>query len=239
MHVMAVAATYQSLIYLVVKRHRERRLDAGVTLVAEIRLCRHQQRCVRNRLVDTVAAQTAHTRLRMRRAQEVGVGVSVATQAGLINFAGCQLVEANNFGDIATAIDVCLAWTVAALTGVALAAMLQSEFCVRIVCHAIGNHLVAGRAGVIANVSVGGCSFGNCTLLQSLGLGLRLSGRHAGAACGHDPDHCNQKEIFHTLAGHLSHTVTPLLARSCCCVLLEIGLDLNSCNHSRHSPQYW
>jgi hypothetical protein len=37
----------------------------------------------------------------------------------------------------------------------------------------------------------------------------------------------------------LSHTVTPLLARSCCCVLLEIGLDLNSCNHSRHSPQYW
>jgi len=124
MHVMAVAATHQSLIHLVVKRHRERRLDAGVTLVAEIRLCRHQQRCVRNRLVDTVAAQTAHTRLRMWRAEKVRVRVCVAAQAGLVDLRRCQLVEAHNFSDIATAIDMCLPWPVAAFAGVSLPAML-------------------------------------------------------------------------------------------------------------------
>jgi len=67
-HVMAVAATHQALIHLVVKRHCKRWLDTRMALVAEVRLRRHQQRRIRNRLVDAMAAQATHPRLGMRRA---------------------------------------------------------------------------------------------------------------------------------------------------------------------------
>ena len=208
--IMAIAALDQAFVDLVMEGHVEVWADVGVALVAEVRLGGDEELRIRYGLVDTVAAEAGNAGPGMRRAQEVGVGIGVAAEAGLIDLGGCEFVEANDLGHIATAFDVCLAWTVAALAGIALAAVLEGQLGVRIVHHAIGHNLVAGGAGVIAYVSIRWSGFGGRALFQCLGLGLSLGDRESGAARGQDPDHGNQKEIVRYLAGHLSHVKTPL-----------------------------
>jgi len=164
--------------------------------------------------VDAVAAETIYAGLRMRRTQEVRMCVRVAAEAGLVDLGGRQLREALDLGDITTTLYVRLAWSVAALAASARSAMLERQLRVRIVHHCVCVLLVARRAGLAAYISRRGrCCRRRRGLLQSLGLRLRLRGRHARAAGGQYPDHCNQKEVLRYLAGQMSHTVTPLLAR--------------------------
>ena len=84
-------------------------------------------------VVDAVAAEAADVGLGMRRAIEVRVRAGVAAQAGVIDLFGAQLAEAANLRDIATALDVGLARSVAAFAGHALAGMFESETGMRIV----------------------------------------------------------------------------------------------------------
>jgi hypothetical protein len=78
----------------------------------------------------------------------------MATEAGRIDLLGRQLVEADDLGDIATAIHVGLTWTVATLAGGASAAVLERQLGVRIVGQAIGYILVACGARIVANISI-------------------------------------------------------------------------------------
>jgi hypothetical protein len=55
------------------------------------------------------------------------MSASVATKAGLVDLLAGELVEAFDFGDVATAIDVSFAGTVATLAGDALALMFEGE----------------------------------------------------------------------------------------------------------------
>ena len=234
-HIVAVAAAHQALIHLVVEGHRKCWFDGRMALETKVWLRSYQKRRVRHGLMNAVTAKTAHAGLRMRRAQEVRMRVCMATQARLVDLRGRQLVETHNLGDIATAVHVRLACAVAAFARRSCSAVLQRQLGMRIVRHTVCLVLMTGRAGVIANKSI--C--GRCcrALRQSLCLRLRLGKSRAGATCGQNSDHRNQKKIHRDPAGQLPHTVTPLLARSWFCLVLEIGLDLNKPNHSRDVAQ--
>lgn len=234
-HIVAVAAAHQTLVHLVVEGHRKCRLDGRMALETKVWLRSYQKRRVRHGLMNAVAAKTAHAGLRMWRAQEVRMRVCMAAQARLVDLRGRQLVETHNLGDIATAVHVRLACAVAAFTRRSCSAVLQCQLGMRIVRHTVCLVLVTGRAGVIANKSICGRCYR--ALRQSLRLRLRLGKSRAGATCGQNSDHRNQKKIHRDPAGQLPHTVTPLLARSCFCLVLEIGLDLNKPNHSRDVAQ--
>lgn len=94
---------------------------------AELGLFGLQKMLRRLRRVDAVATETADVGLRMRGTIEVRVRTGVTAEAGGADFFGAELVEAANFGDIATAFNVGLARSVAALAGDALALMHESE----------------------------------------------------------------------------------------------------------------
>ena len=121
MNVMAVAALEQALIHLVMKGLRERGLDVCVALIAERRLVGFEQLGFRSggytcgdftsravnagftpQAVDAVATGATDVGLGVRRAQKVGVGSRVATEAsrGAGFFRG--RVEAEYFALVAT-----------------------------------------------------------------------------------------------------------------------------------------
>jgi hypothetical protein len=156
----------------------------------------------------------------------------MATEAGRIDLLGRQLVEADDLGNIAPAIHVGLTWTVAALAGGARAAVLECQLRVRIVGQAVGYILVTRGACVVANIPIfaRGLHRRSRRMLQSLCLGLRLGGRHAGTARGQNPDRRNQKEEHRYFAGQLPHTGTPLFGALVLLLnlLLEVGHTINT-----------
>jgi len=131
--VMAVTALDDAFIHLVVEGHVEGRLDVGMALEAEFRLRGDQKLGVRHRLVNAVATEAAYVCLGVRGTKEIRMSSCVAAEAGLGDLRGRELVEANDLGDIATTIDVRLAWAVAAFAGVAGASVLECQLGVRII----------------------------------------------------------------------------------------------------------
>jgi hypothetical protein len=122
--IMAVAALDYAFIHLVMEGHVKRRLDVCVASKAKGRLGGLQQSGFGSRGVDAVATQATYVCLGVRRAEEVGVGVGMATQAGCIHLLGGHFVESRDLGDVTACIDVGLAGTMATFAGGASPTML-------------------------------------------------------------------------------------------------------------------
>jgi hypothetical protein len=149
--VMAVATLDQTFVHPVMERHVERWLYIGVTFEAEGRLCGDQQRCIRRRLMNAVAAEAAYSRLGMGGTEEVGVSVRVAAQASRIDLFSRELAQADDLGDIATGIHMGLAGAVTTLTRCTSFAMHQRQFGMGVVGHSPRLGIMAKHASVIAN----------------------------------------------------------------------------------------
>jgi len=201
--VMAIAALDHAFVHLVVKGHVERWLYVGVTLEAQVRLLCQEQGRVRRSFVDAVAAKTTHTRLGMRGAEEVGMSISVAAQAGRIDLLRGELIQLDDLGDIATGFHMRLASAMAAFAGSTCSAMLKRKFGVRVVGHACSFGSVARCTGIIPDKIRGVCICLGCRMPKGLG------GDDAGTACGQEPGHCNQKETRRNSAGQMTHRKTP------------------------------
>ena len=150
-HVMAICALDQAFIDLVVEWHIECRLGVGVALEAELGLFCLKQLLGRFRSVDAVAAQAADVRFGMRGAIEVGMGAGVAAEAGVIDLLRAEFFEALDLRDVATAIDVSLAGTVAALAGDAFALVLEGETGVGIRSEVLRDIRVTSGAGFLTD----------------------------------------------------------------------------------------
>ena len=83
--VMAVAASHQPFINLVVEGLGERRLHVGVAAIAKRRLRHLQQADFRLEAVNAMATGATQASFAVRRTLEVGVRARVATQAGCID----------------------------------------------------------------------------------------------------------------------------------------------------------
>jgi hypothetical protein len=151
MHVMAVAAADRAFVHRVVEGHIEGRLLVGVALEAELGLFSLQQmlRCLGS--VDAVTVEAADVGLRVRGAIEVGVRASMASETSRTGIFGAQLVEATNLRDVATALDVSLAGSVAAFARDALAGMFESETGMRIVSEFLHDIRVTSGAGILTD----------------------------------------------------------------------------------------
>ena len=131
-NVMAIAALDQAFVHLVMERHVEVRLHVGVALEAEFGLTGLQQVLILGGM-NRVATDAAHIGLGVRRASEVLVLAFVAAQALLVHFGSRCLGRIEDLGDIATAIHVFLAGSMAAFAGDAGLAMHLCDLGVRII----------------------------------------------------------------------------------------------------------
>ena len=129
--IVAVGALHQPLVHFVVEGHGELRLDVGVALVAERRLCSLQQRIFFAGM-NVMAADAAYVPLTMCRALEVGMLAVVAALAHTIHFIRRRLDRVKDLGGIAAAFNVRLAGSMACLAGDSGLAMLLGQFAVRI-----------------------------------------------------------------------------------------------------------
>ena len=150
-NVMAIAALHQLFIHLVVEGHIERRLHVRVALEAEVRLRSLQQRLFLAG-VNVVAADAAYVGLGVRRPVEVGMRSRVAPKALLIHFLGRSLGGIEDLGDIAAALHVRSARTMAAFAVHAGCAMLCRKLGVRIAFKLLGYLVMAGGADFAADV---------------------------------------------------------------------------------------
>jgi len=114
-HVVAIAARDQAFLYLVVKRHIERRLSVGVALEAERRLRSLQQTFFFLALVNAVAANTADLCLGVGRAVKIRVRIRVAGQAHGVNLFGRVLRGIEYLAHVAAARHVLGSRTVTTL----------------------------------------------------------------------------------------------------------------------------
>jgi len=150
-HVVAVAALDRAFVHRVMERHIEGRLRIGVALEAELGLFGLQQVLRRRRSVDTVAAEATDVGFGVRGALEVRVRAGMAAEASFIGLFGAQLAQAANLRDVATSLDVSLAWTVAAFAGHTLTGMLESETGMRIVSEILHDIRVTSGAGILTD----------------------------------------------------------------------------------------
>lgn len=125
--IVTIAAADRALIHRMVEGHIEGSFLIAMALEAKFGLFGFEQALRRFRSMDAVAAETADIRLGVGRALEVGVCAGVAAKTGLVNLLTSELVEALDFGDVAAAIDVSFAGTVAALAGDAFSLMFEGE----------------------------------------------------------------------------------------------------------------
>lgn len=159
--IVAVAAGDEAFLDAVMKGLRKRGLNVGVALEAKLRLLGFEQMLRRFGGMDAVAAGAADALLCVLRAREVGVRPAVAAQAGLVDLRGRHFGEAANLRDVAPALDVRLARTMAAFAGDAFTGVLEREPGVRIGSEFLHDIFVAGGAGVLPD-KVGGL---RCRLL--------------------------------------------------------------------------
>jgi len=149
--IVAVAAADRAFIHRMVEGHIEGGLLIAVALEAELGLFCLKQLLGRFRSVDAVAAQAADVRFGMRGAIEVGMGAGVAAEAGVIDLLRAEFFEALDLRDVATAIDVSLAGTVAALAGDAFALVLEGETGVGIRSEVLRDIRVTSGAGFLTD----------------------------------------------------------------------------------------
>src|SRR5271156_1250982 len=152
MRVVAVSALDQPFVDPMMERLGKRRLNICMALVAEGGLARFEQRGLRFGLVDTVAVGAADKGIAMGGPLKIRMIANMASQASLSNlFRGC-CCESKDLGRIPAAIDMGLAGSVAALACHALAAMLKCQLGMRISGEALHLVLMAGGAGLGADV---------------------------------------------------------------------------------------
>lgn len=96
-----------------------------------------------------MTAEAAHARLGMRRAEEVGMSVRVAAQAGRIHFLWRELADADDLGDVAAGLYMRLTRAMAAFAGGTGSAMLQGQLGMRIINHAFRLRIMASRTSII------------------------------------------------------------------------------------------
>jgi len=149
-NVVTVAALDQAFVHLVMEGHVEVRLDVGVALEAELGLTGLQQVLILGGM-NIVTADAAHIGLGVGCASEVLVLAFVAAQALLVHFGSRCLGGIEDLGDIATAIDVFLARSMATFAGYARLAVHLSNLGVRIVRKSLGDLFVASGAGFAAH----------------------------------------------------------------------------------------
>ena len=102
-----------------------------------------------------MAAQATHCRLGVRRPVEVGVSAGMTAKTGFIYLLGRSHGEVEDLGLVAAGLDVRLAWPMAALTGDAFAAMLESQLGMSVGIKVLGFRCVAGGAGLRTDVFAG------------------------------------------------------------------------------------
>jgi hypothetical protein len=149
--IVAIAAADRAFVHWMMERHIEGRFGIGVALEAELGLFGLQQMLRRLRSVDAVAAEAADVGFGMRGAVEVGVRASMAAETSVVDLFGAHLAEAANLRDIATALDVSLAGTVAAFACHTLAGVFESETRMRIVSEFLHDVRVTGGAGILTD----------------------------------------------------------------------------------------
>ena len=115
-----------------VKRHIETWFDIGVALKAEGRLTHLEHGSFRGSLMHGVTSDAAHIGLGMRGAEEVWMRPSVTAKAGCVYGLRVGSREIEDFCLISARLNVCFSWSVAALAGDTLAAMLQRELGMRV-----------------------------------------------------------------------------------------------------------
>jgi hypothetical protein len=156
MRVVAVVALNQPLLNTVPVRASEFSSYLSVAAIAQERLLFDEQRPLRLGFVRRMATGAAHIVGQMGGPQKIGMLIveGMAGQASFRGLFGREILEIDNLGDIAAALDVRFARTVTSLT----ALMLRRCFLVKGsremsgVLEVLGQILVAGLAGIFAYV---------------------------------------------------------------------------------------
>lgn len=155
-HVVTIRALDEPLVHTMVEGHFELGLFSQMARVAELRLCFHQQELFGLRMVRRVAGDAADIVSRVDRVDRIHMlrATGVATQAAIDNRFCGNVLECEDLGDIAAAIDVRLAGTMAsfaALLGWA-AQFVERGFPVRGLFPSSINVVVARFAGFRSNI---------------------------------------------------------------------------------------
>src|SRR5579872_3026275 len=115
---MAIAAFHQPFVNAVMEGHGEFRLFLKVAAVAKSRFLGFQQLRCRCRMVCGMAIKTSNIIFLVLRAKEVGMFFSqlMTGKTALARLFALQLGERDDFRNVSTGINVCLAWPMARFT---------------------------------------------------------------------------------------------------------------------------
>src|ERR1700722_18888885 len=150
MHIVAIAATDGAFVDLVMEGHIERGLDVVVALEAESGL-RGLEQVLGFGVVNLVAADAAYVGLGVGRAQKVGMGAAMATEALRVQFFGAGLGGIEDLGGVAAAVDVSLARAVTAFAVDTGCTVLRSQLGVGVIGELLRDFFMAGGAGFAAD----------------------------------------------------------------------------------------
>lgn len=129
MRIVAVAALHEAFVDAVMKRARELLLGFQMAAVTQLRRLLFHQELAFPGVMRTVAIVASDVVLQMRRAREIAVFLAglVAIEAARAGLCRRNALETENFGLIATALDVGLAWAVAGLAAMPFGAPLRVQ----------------------------------------------------------------------------------------------------------------
>lgn len=151
MRIVAIRAGEQAFIHSVMHGFGELRLYFTMASVAEHRLCHHQQCSFHFGMMRRVAIDAANIVLQVLRTQEVRVFFTkfMTVEATLTGFFARECAKPDNFRDVPTTLDMCLAWPMTCLASLKLhTAMIEHRFPMRSVIVRFGDVIVAGAACV-------------------------------------------------------------------------------------------
>jgi len=129
MRVMAIGALNQSFVDPVVKRPSEFRAHVQVAGVAELRRGFLEQELALFGVVRRMAVIAGNSALEVRGAREIVLLVAalVAAQAASAGLLRCRVLEGEDFGFVATAVDVLFSRAVASLAAMPFHAFVRVE----------------------------------------------------------------------------------------------------------------
>jgi hypothetical protein len=149
--IVTVAASHQALVHFVMERLSKCRLHIGMAGVAELGLRNPKKAGFIRKAMHAVATGAAQSGLAMSGLFEVGVRCCVAAEAGSVDLFCRRLGKLKNLRNVATAIDVKLARSMAAFAGHSLAAMQQGKAGMRVCPKLLNNLAMASLAGFSPN----------------------------------------------------------------------------------------
>jgi hypothetical protein len=154
--VVAVIALNQPLLNAMPEGTSEFCPHLGMAAIAEQRLFFDEQRPLRLGFMWRMATGAAHIVGQMGGPQKIGMLIvkGVAGQAAFRGLFGREILEIDNLGDIAAALDVRFARTVTSLTALVLRPcfLVKGSREMSGVLEVLGQVLVAGLAGIFAYV---------------------------------------------------------------------------------------